>query len=53
MEIEEALSMFPALALRLIVQPRAVLKIAPLNKRNTKCGFGTALRQWLCPGVKA
>jgi hypothetical protein len=53
-EIEEALFMFPVLALRLIVQPRAALKLAALDKRSAKCGaFGTALQQWLCPGVTA
>lgn len=43
MEIEEALFAFPVLALRLIVQPRAALKLAAQNKGNTlRCAFGAA-----------
>ena len=53
-EIEEALSMFPVLALRLIVQPTAALKVAAQNKGNTLRGaFGTAFPRLLRPDVKA
>ena len=53
-EIEEALSMFPVLALRLIVQPRAALKLAAQNKGNKLRGaFGTAFLRLLRPDVRA
>jgi len=53
-KIEEALSVFPVLVVRLIVQPRAALKLAAQNKRNTLRGaFGTAFLRLLRPDVKA
>ena len=54
MEIEEALSMFPVLALRLIAQPRAALKLAAQNKGNTLRGaFSAAFLRLLRSNVKA
>ena len=46
--------MFPVLALRLIVQPTAALKVAAQNKGNTLRGaFGTTFPRLLRPDVKA
>lgn len=54
MKIEEALSVFPVLVPRLIVQPRAALKLAGQNEGNTLRGaFNTAFPPLLRPGVKA
>ena len=53
-KIQEALSKFSVLVLRLIVQPRAALKLPAQNKGNTLRGaFGTAFRRLVCPDVKA
>ena len=54
MEIEEALSMFPVLALRLIAQPRAALKFAAQNEGGKLRGaFSAAFLRLLRPVVEA